>query len=240
MPAIRTLQDKPCPKCGKMFRPLASNKVYCSNECYLLSRRGKPTWNKGLKIKFSDMHKNNIKTALLSQEYKDSRKTAYVCKGCGKKMENGYTKLQIYCNSNCKYKALSANPIEKRAFTLSSNIAFGKGKKEFFVKLVTEHLNKHCIYCKDMLKIETMSLDHIIPFGETKWRNNKLYQKQLNKLENLQIICKRCNQMKGNLPHAKFVKLLTFLNTDLEIKKYVIAKMAQGSIMWSFKRRLKQ
>lgn len=128
------------------------------------------------------------------------------------------------------------SPIEKKALALGAKITLGKGKKEFLEKLVRDSIGKHCVYCKDMLVLETLSLDHIKPFGETKLRVNKVYAKALNIQDNLQIICKRCNAMKSNLPHEKFMKLLAFLDTDIVLREYVFKRLAQSNVMWSFRK----
>ena len=129
------------------------------------------------------------------------------------------------------------DPIVKRAMSISSSITFGAGKKEFFVSLVRNAIGKHCPYCGVMLTLESMSLDHKIPFGETKYRMNKLIQKQLNKPENFQIIDKKCNTIKGNLSHEKFKKLMDFLNEDYVLKEYIYKKLTQSSLMWSFRKK---
>lgn len=127
------------------------------------------------------------------------------------------------------------DPIVKRALSISSSIAFGPGKKDFFVAMVRRHIGKHCIYCGIMLTPSIMSLDHIQPFGKTALRANKLVQQALNKPENFQIICQKCNTMKGNLDHARFKKFMVFLETDPVLKEFVYKKMTQSSLMWSYR-----
>ena len=174
-----------------------------------------------------------------NKEYYKKHGKIFVCEGCGKE-SNGYTKDQRFCSWKCGYKIkyINADPIIKKAITLSATIVFGKGKKEFFVNLVKNSLGKHCIYCGTMLLLENMSLDHIIPFGKSSLRMNPLVRKQLDKAENFQIICKKCNYMKGELPDEKYKKLLNFLETDLILKEYIIRKLGQSAVMWGFKRKL--
>lgn len=172
--------------------------------------------------------------------YKIKHGKPIVCIVCGKEVQ-GYVSTQKFCSPACHYKHnyKDVEPIAKKALTLSSPIVFGKGRKEFFYKIVSESIGKHCRYCGAMLNLDNISLDHIVPFGTSELRMSKLVQKQLNVPENLQIICKRCNGVKGNLSSEKFVKLLEFLEKDLVLKNYIMKKLAQGNIMWSFKRRNK-
>jgi hypothetical protein len=41
---------KPCPHCGVTFKPRKSSQAYCRAQCYFDSKRGKPSWNKGVKM----------------------------------------------------------------------------------------------------------------------------------------------------------------------------------------------
>lgn len=181
---------------------------------------------------------DKISLAQQSESYKAGRKREYICGGCGE------TKIgtigQRYCNYNCRYASIGKDPVVKKAFTLSSPVTFGKGRKVFFEKLVGDSLGRPCRYCSTTLQLETISLDHIIPFSESKWRNNPAVKRKLDTADNLQIICKTCNSMKGNLPHDKFVKLLSFMDMDLEIGQYLRRKLAQSNIVWSYKRNAKK
>lgn len=164
----------------------------------------------------------------------------YTCKGCGKKKKDGYVSHQSYCNKKCQYAARAKDPIRKKAFTMSSFITFGgQGKLDYFDQLLRSKLNTPCRYCGDMLTLENVSLDHIAPFTTTAARKNPAIKRQLDKIQNLQIICRKCNQMKGNLDHRNFIKLLTFLDNNPAISVYVRKKLSQSNIMWTHKRRAK-
>lgn len=191
---------------------------------------------KGRKITWG----NKISKIQRTDEYKKKHGKIISCIICKKQIQ-GYTSKQKCCSKECYYQHnyRDLEPIMKKSMTISSPIAFGKGKREFFYNLVKESIYKHCIYCGVMLILENISLDHIIPFGTTELRNSKIMQKQLNVSENLQIICRKCNGIKGNLSHDKFIKLLGFLEEDFVLKNYIMKKLAQGNIMWSLKRRNK-
>ena len=191
---------------------------------------------KGREITWGD----KISKIQRTEEYKKNHGGIIVCMVCKKEVQ-GYTSTQKFCSKECQYKHnyKDVEPIMKKAMTISSPVVFGEGKRDFFYNLVKESLYKHCRYCGTILGLENISLDHIIPFGKTELRQSKLVQKQLNIAENLQIICRKCNGIKGNLSHEKFVKLLAFLDEDILLKDYIMKKLAQGNIMWSFKRKNK-
>ena len=169
-----------------------------------------------------------------------SHSHTYICKGCGKTRNDGYVKHQAYCDKTCQYAARAHEPITKKAFTMSSFITFGgKGKTEYFNAFLREKLNTPCRYCKQLLTLENVSLDHIEPFVTTSSRKNLAIKRQMDRKENLQIICRSCNQKKGNLDHDNFVKLLAFLDSNPAISAYVTKKLAQSNIMWTHKRNAK-
>jgi 5-methylcytosine-specific restriction endonuclease McrA len=60
-----------------------------------------------------------------------------------------------------------------------------------------------CHYCNRPLNIITLQLDHMVPIsqgGELGWNN-------------LCVACEPCNQMKGNVTAATFVRVLAFIET---------------------------
>ena len=87
--------------------------------------------------------------------------------------------------------------------------------------LVLESLlkfNIRCKYCNDPLTFENVSLDHKTP---------RHRQGSVNNLDNLQLICKRCNVRKGQLTHDEYCKLLEVVNVfDISAKRYVLRKLS--------------
>lgn len=76
-----------------------------------------------------------------------------------------------------------------------------------------------CPYCKAQLKYQNMSCDHIVP----------LEQGGTNNLQNLRVVCKRCNTRKGPLTHQEYTTLLRFLQTMPALSRsYVLRKLAKG------------
>lgn len=183
---------------------------------------------------------DKISKSQRTEEYLKNHSKPMNCIVCDK-LFSGYVSHQKFCSRECQYKKnyKDVEPIAKKALTLSSPIAFGPGRKEFFYNLVSASIGKHCRYCGVMMGLDNISLDHIIPFGKSELRYAKAVQKQLNVPENLQIICKKCNGIKGNLSHEKFIKLIEFLEQDIVLKDYVMKKLSQGNIMWSMKRKFK-
>jgi len=68
--------------------------------------------------------------------------------------------------------------------------------KQEFYNHMEKYLNKPCERCgKVIITIKNMSIDHIIPSSTAKILDDVI---RLNQLDNIRIICPRCNMSKGN------------------------------------------
>lgn len=182
--------------------------------------------------KFYGNHKNycgkcecNIQKNKRKEKSK-SWKMKKQCLVCGK-LFIPYLKRSKYCSHKCqskRYKLLE--PIKRRAWTLSSCIIGLKNKKLVVENLLKNSIGKKCEYCNSIITIDSASLDHKIPY---RWKSASKQKKiLLNQKENLHIICKKCNGIKADISDIQFKKLLEFLETDLDLKKLILKKLASN------------
>ncbi len=76
-----------------------------------------------------------------------------------------------------------------------------------------------CRYCGRKLDINNLVIDHIVPMAKGGNSN----------IENLQVICKTSNSMKGSLSEENFSLLLEWLDTvSPELKRDVSIRLAGG------------
>ena len=165
------------------------------------------------------------------------------CENCKKEIL-AYAPLQRFCSKKCaitfEKKLREAqkwhDPVRYKAKTLGANVRMGKNKTVLLQTLIEESLEKPCKYCGEILDILNISLDHIEPIGRNEIRRRKAEFVEeriyLDRLENLQIICRKCNSLKGKIPHTKFVKLLKFLAKDKILKDLVLNRLRQSVILW--------
>tara|TARA_R110001599_G_scaffold342409_2_gene564168 strand:+ start:19134 stop:19619 length:486 start_codon:yes stop_codon:yes gene_type:complete len=85
---------------------------------------------------------------------------------------------------------------------------------------VTEY-GKPCKFCKTQLKISNMVCDHEVPIslgGDST-------------IENLQLICRRCNTRKGTLTSEEYFSVIRWLdNSNDNVNKYVYRKLSMSDI----------
>jgi len=214
-----------CPKCNKEI-------LYKRKNGYNLANKHNSSCND---CRMKCLHLSN-KVAREKQDYKRNSHIGK-CIECGKEFIGPECKK--CCSDACSrdHNYYVDDPIVKKARTLGGCITFGKGKTEFLTKLITNSLNKECKYCNNILTINNISLDHIIPFNTISNRKDKQISRELNVRDNLQIICKKCNQRKGNLPENEFIILLDFLKQHPILNDFVLNKLSQSNLFWRSKYR---
>jgi 5-methylcytosine-specific restriction endonuclease McrA len=86
-------------------------------------------------------------------------------------------------------------------------------------ELMYSQYGTSCRYCGRKLDINNIVLDHIIPISKGGTSNP----------DNLQIICKASNAMKGSLDETNFSILLNWLDSiPEELKKDISIRLARG------------
>lgn len=80
--------------------------------------------------------------------------------------------------------------------------------------LIYDAIGTRCEYCKEFMKLETISFDH----AKAKTMGGSWL------VDNLSIICFRCNRRKGNLNKDAFVALLGVAD-QYEVKSLLLAKL---------------
>ena len=95
--------------------------------------------------------------------------------------------------------------------------------KDDIERLITLSLGSNCKYCGERIDVNNMGLDHKIPVNRGGSKS----------LDNLHIVCKRCNTRKGILTHSEYFDLQDFMQLKLpeEAQKYVYRKLSSRD-MW--------
>ena len=113
----------------------------------------------------------------------------------------------------------------KKSSTLKSSLK--RRSKEYEVEfkvsltelrnLLYKSYGRECIYCDQILVVSNMACDHIIP----------LSMGGGSIINNLHIVCGRCNTRKGPLTHKNFNKVLKWLShQEIDLRKYILRKLS--------------
>ena len=88
-------------------------------------------------------------------------------------------------------------------------------------RLLYKSYGKPCVYCSKALVVSNMACDHIIP----------LSMGGGSVINNLHIVCGRCNTRKGPLTHKDYKNLLKSLaKLPEDVVKYVLRKLAKSEM----------
>ena len=133
-------------------------------------------------------------------------------------------KIQPFHKRSYKAKAVK---IVKRAETTKNSLVARSKKMGVKCTITTDDLYKlmyesygcKCKYCHKILTIDNMVFDHTIPISKGGDSTP----------ENMQVICRTSNSMKGSLTEENFLMLLNWLDTaPEELKKDVSIRLARG------------
>jgi 5-methylcytosine-specific restriction endonuclease McrA len=124
-------------------------------------------------------------------------------------------------------KSAKISKILKRAITVKNSLVSRSKKSGVECTITVEELREmmyaaygqKCKYCDKILTIDNMVIDHIIPISRGGTSNR----------ENLQIICKTSNSMKGSLMESDYKILLDWLDSvSEELKKDITIRLSRG------------
>jgi len=120
-----------------------------------------------------------------------------------------------------------AQKLIKRCDTAKNSIASRSKKKGVLCTITVEDLRrlvfgsygKKCKYCDRILTIKNITFDHIIPMSK----------EGTSTPENMHVICRTSNNVKGSLDEENFLRLLDWLKTVPEsLSKDILIRLSRG------------
>lgn len=171
------------------------------------------------------------------EKAKDARRrkhTDAICEMCKQPFE-AYDTKNIICSKKCRRARNiylyhnKGDIIEWKVKRLFSTVRLGKDKAKIAYKILADALGSNCKYCGTLITLENASLDHKVPRTGSKvfdrQKKKQIYTdaeiRELDRADNLHIICRPCNQMKGDMTHEQYVSLNRFLEKDPELKQKI-------------------
>jgi len=180
---------------------------------------------------------DKISETMLKNNEKKSR--LFKCKKCGESFKASNDNAK-WCSQECRHAyhyTDQKDPIKKKAKQLSGSLLLGVGRTEKVMDLVSSALDTQCKYCKEILTLDTVSVDHIEPYGESKQRNDtskagQALRRKMDRIENLQIICRSCNGSKGDFNDKEFSFLLSLDDQFPGIVRKIQRRLQRAKLSW--------
>lgn len=165
------------------------------------------------------------------------------CKRCGASFEASRNDAK-WCSQKCATRAnyRDISGALKKAKIFGANLLMGQGKQDKILNLIESSIDKPCRYCRKILTLENMSIDHIVAYGEAgmryeKTERAKAYRRHMDRIENLQIICKICNANKGDFDHDEFAALLGMDDKHPGMVRKIKRRLSQSRMGWGAARK---
>jgi 5-methylcytosine-specific restriction endonuclease McrA len=192
---------------------------------------------------------------LLSEEYNIDltkigeiigKKTEYNSKGTydHSSVSHGIAKIQDFIETEKKvrddYLILIDLILNKNGQSqLMSESVEPKNKRWSLRQTVYDKCNGHCAYCGKEIKIEDMSIDHIIPSNpkEKELRELNYSPRDVNEINNLLPSCFECNCQKANLSLETFRNLI--IDQIRQIKKNFAFRLLLNTLNFQYDKEFK-
>jgi len=198
-----------CANCGIYFLSKKTRK-YCSNDCY------KSLWQKQWRKQNADKINKIRRERRRMKEKKQTEKIIWLEKFRAKAGEIHKRNLDRFATRMMNRCGSWKNSLVSRSKKSNTqcNITI-----EQLRQLMYENYGKPCKYCGRTLDVNNIVIDHIVPVSKGGSSDR----------DNLQIICKTSNSMKGSLDENSFKLLLDWLETvPQELKKDISIRLSRG------------
>lgn len=189
--------------------------------------------DKRIDITWGDKISEGVKAANKEREFKRP------CNRCGK-IYTTCRETSKWCSQRCASQGNynDVGGLKRKAKTLGANLLMGRGKQEKLMRLISESFVDPCKYCGEWLTLDTVSVDHKIAYGkdldryEKRSEENREVRRHMDRLENLQIICRSCNSNKGDFDDDEYEALLGLDEQFPGIRGKLLRRLAHSRVMW--------
>lgn len=114
----------------------------------------------------------------------------------------------------------------------------GTGKTDWATRELVHALAYGCPYCHGRIMLDNGTIDHKEPIGSALRNAPAASQarKYADRPENLHIICKPCNQLKGDFTHDEYMQLRAFLAGKEQLEMKLRRRLSQTASFFKMKR----
>jgi len=125
MAALRSLPDRECSHCGKVFRPKRAEQSYCCKECWYATTRKNLKNCECCGIEFKAKYAQQKYCSVQCKAKGTSKDKTCVCAVCGSTFERPHGKTRAYCSVRCSGKARRMG-MKKPEITLDARVVADK------------------------------------------------------------------------------------------------------------------
>jgi len=230
-----------CSVCGKKFKIMdyhASKRMFCSKECQKKRasekarekfRKKKPPFNLTKKCVICDKE-FKVKNYLFNCQQTCSEECRKEQKIRRENLPKNIRKRKKSFRKHYR-EMKQKDPFRYKASLFKERLRWGKGATQKMMKFIANYLGEPCGYCGKILTLDNMSLDHKVPLRFNTTKNTSEAEK-LNQEENLHMVCRECNHIKGEIPHKKYTKLIKFLNEDKELGDIIRKRLKSSYLIY--------
>lgn len=114
----------------------------------------------------------------------------------------------------------------------------GTGKTDWATQELIHALAYGCPYCHGRIMLDNGTVDHKEPIGSAVRSSSASSQarKHADRKDNLHIICKPCNQLKGDFSHEEYMQLRAFLAGKEQLEMKLRRRLSQTASFFKMKR----
>lgn len=230
-----------CEACGSELRrpPAQKTRRHCSAECARKTAMATGTCRTcGCEFEFKASQRNHFKNAGTFCSQACVRSMPGKCVVCQSSFVGKIG--QRFCSAHAGKGYLLLGPVARRAWSMCSAVIGGPGKRARMVELLGSAVGRPCPYCSVEITVENAGLDHKVAVGaggNARREMPRHVREHNDRPENLQIICRKCNGLKGTFSDEEYRQVLDFIAANPALGEKLMVRLRTAALVFCSQQR---